>query len=85
MLTSFFLILTWEGGVPGGGFACVPDDFSFGDGNVAVDAADEVVVVVAVDAGLGFGFVRGGAEEVAWKKETGTNECKYITLQDLIN
>ena len=72
LLTSFFLILTWEGGVPGGGFACVPDDFSFGDGNVAVDAADEVVDVVAVDAGLGFGFVRGGAEEVAWKKETGT-------------
>ena len=56
MLTSFFLFLGWEGG---GGFDCAPeDDFSF-------EGEADAVEDVAVDTGLGFGFVRGGAEEVA--------------------
>ena len=65
---SFFLFLRLEEDAEGGGFDCAPGDFSFGDGKVpAVDAA--AAVVVAVDAGLGFGFVRGGAEEIACGKD----------------
>ena len=57
LLTSFFLFLRLEGW----GFDCAPeDDFSFTDAVEAVAA-----IFAAVDAGLGLGFVRGGAEEVA--------------------
>ena len=60
LLTSFFLFLRFEGW----GFDCAPDDdFSFEGDADGVEAA--AAVFAAVDAGLGLGFVRGGAEEVA--------------------
>lgn len=62
MLTSFFLFLRFEGW----GFDSAVDDLSFkGD----ADAVEAAAAIIVADAGLGLGFVRGGAEEVAWNKD----------------